>query len=56
MSEGANYFRWHTARFGAEEYWHGLLNHDRSKSPGFAEIVATVKRYMKLARTSNPGY
>jgi beta-galactosidase len=47
---GVNYFRWDTARFGAEEYWHGLLNHDRSKSPGFAEIVATVKDMKSLGR------
>ncbi|HKR86039.1 MAG TPA: beta-galactosidase, partial [Terriglobales bacterium] len=30
---GINYFRWYTATFGAEEYWHGMLNHDRSQSP-----------------------
>ena len=22
------FFRWRTARFGAEQYWHGLLEHD----------------------------
>ncbi|HKU24290.1 MAG TPA: beta-galactosidase [Candidatus Sulfotelmatobacter sp.] len=47
---GVNYFRWDTARFGAEEYWHGLLNHDRSKSPGFDEIIATVKDMKALGR------
>lgn len=47
---GVNYFRWDTARFGAEEYWHGLLNHDRSKSPGFDEIVRTVKDMKTLGR------
>jgi len=45
---GINYFRWDSATFGAEEYWHGLLNHDRSKSAGFAEIVATVKELTGL--------
>ncbi|HEX3436826.1 MAG TPA: beta-galactosidase [Pseudacidobacterium sp.] len=39
---GINYFRWDTATFGAEEYWHGMLNHDRSKSAGFDEIIRTV--------------
>jgi beta-galactosidase len=39
---GINYFRWDTANFGAEEYWHGLLNHDRSKSAGFEEIRRTI--------------
>lgn len=40
---GVNYFRWDTATFGAEEYWHGLLRHDRSHSPGFDEIVTTIR-------------
>jgi beta-galactosidase len=47
---GVNYFRWDTAKFGAEEYWHGMLNHDRSKSPGFDEMVETVKAMKSLGR------
>jgi beta-galactosidase len=45
---GINYFRWDTANFGAEEYWHGLLNHDRSKSPGYAEIGQTIRELKSL--------
>jgi len=45
---GINYFRWDTASFGAEEYWHGLLNHDRSRSPGFEEVQQTVKELKGL--------
>lgn len=45
---GVNYFRWDTATFGAEEYWHGMLNHDRSKSPAFDEILQTVKELKAL--------
>ena len=45
---GVNYFRWDSAKFGAEEYWHGLLNHDRSKSPAFDEIIKTVKELKAL--------
>ncbi|MGH9584669.1 MAG: beta-galactosidase, partial [Bryobacteraceae bacterium] len=45
---GINYFRWDTATFGAEEYWHGLLNHDRSKSPGYDEIRQTVRELKTL--------
>ena len=45
---GVNYFRWDTATFGAEEYWHGILNHDRSRSPGFDEIKQTVKELKGL--------
>jgi len=45
---GINYFRWDTATFGAEEYWHGLLNHDRSKSPGFDEVAQTIRELKGL--------
>ena len=47
---GINYFRWDTANFGAEEYWHGLLRHDRSKSPGFDEIQRTMAEMKALGR------
>jgi beta-galactosidase len=47
---GINYFRWDTADFGAEEYWHGLLRHDRSHSPGFDEIVQTMRELKSLGR------
>jgi len=47
---GVNYFRWDTATFGAEEYWHGILNHDRSKSPGYDEIKQTVKELKALGQ------
>src|SRR6185369_16055371 len=45
---GVNYFRWDTATFGAEEYWHGMLNHDRSKSPAFDEIKQTLNELKSL--------
>jgi len=45
---GINYFRWDTANFGAEEYWHGMLAHDRSKSPAFDEIAQTARELKKL--------
>jgi beta-galactosidase len=45
---GINYFRWDTADFGAEEYWHGVLNHDRSPSVGFDEIRQTIKELKSL--------
>lgn len=47
---GINYFRWDTATFGAEQYWHGMLNHDRSKSPAFDEIIQTIKELKSLGR------
>ncbi|MBK8795160.1 MAG: beta-galactosidase [Anaerolineales bacterium] len=32
------FFRWRTARFGTEQYWHGLLEHDGRTSRRYAEI------------------
>ena len=47
-AKGINYFRWDTANFGAEEYWHGMLRHDRSHSPGFDEIQQTIRELKSL--------
>src|SRR5262249_48154791 len=51
---GINYFRWDTANFGAEEYWHGMLTHDRAKSPAFDEIAQTVRAMKNLGPDSLP--
>ncbi len=32
------FFRWRTARFGTEQYWHGLLDHDGHTSRRYEEI------------------
>jgi beta-galactosidase len=32
------FFRWRTARFGTEQYWHGLLDHDATPSRRYEEI------------------
>jgi beta-galactosidase len=54
---GINYFRWDTATLGAEQYWHGMLNHDRSQSPAFGEILQTVKELQSLGpEFLNSGY
>ena len=45
---GINYFRWDTTNFGAEEYWHGMLRHDRSHSPGFDEMQQTIRELKSL--------
>ena len=37
-AEGIVYFRWRPARFGAEQYWHGILNHDGTPGRRFEEI------------------
>jgi beta-galactosidase len=45
---GVNYFRWDTANFGTEEYWHGILTHDRANGLAYDEIVQTVQELKKL--------
>jgi beta-galactosidase len=45
---GIQYFRWDTTTFGAEEYWHGILQHDRRPSPGFDEIKQTIRELKAL--------
>ena len=37
-ADGLLFFRWRTARFGAEQYWHGLLEHDARPGRRYAEI------------------
>ena len=37
-ADGMIFFRWRTARFGAEQYWHGLLNHDGTPGRRFEEL------------------
>ncbi|HUY81382.1 MAG TPA: beta-galactosidase [Acidobacteriaceae bacterium] len=49
---GINYFRWDTARSGAEEYWHGMLRYDRTPSPGFDEIRATIGELKALGEAA----
>jgi len=37
-ADGIVFFRWRTARFGTEQYWHGLLEHDGTPGRRYAEI------------------
>jgi len=37
-ADGIVFFRWRTARFGTEQYWHGLLDHHGHPGRRYAEI------------------
>jgi beta-galactosidase len=37
-ADGIVFFRWRTARYGTEQYWHGLLEHDARPGRRYAEI------------------
>ncbi len=39
-ADGIVYFRWRTARFGAEEYWHGILDHHGIPGRRYHEVKA----------------
>ena len=38
-ADGIVYFRWRTCRFGAEEYWHGILDHDGVPRRRYREVA-----------------
>ena len=45
------YFRWRPCRYGTEQYWHGILNHDGSTNRRYDEIKTTrdeLKRFEDL--------
>ncbi len=39
-ADGVVFFRWRTARFGIEEYWHGVLDHHGKPGRRYTEIKA----------------
>jgi len=48
-ADGALYFRWRTCRFGAEEYWHGILDHDGVPRRRYHEIKKVSEELRKVA-------
>ena len=43
------FFRWRTARFGTEQYWHGLLDHDGTAGRRYAEVKKMEVKSRSLA-------
>lgn len=37
-ADGIVFFRWRTCRFGVEQYWHGILDHDGQGRRRYAEV------------------
>ena len=48
-ADGVLYFRWRTCRFGAEEYWHGILDHDGIPRRRYYEIKKVSEELRKAA-------
>ncbi len=47
-ADGIVYFRWRTCRFGTEEYWHGILDHDGKPNRRYAEVQRTGQELATL--------
>ena len=52
MAHGAEaiiYFRWRACRFGTEEYWYGILDHDGVPRRRYEEIKAIGNSFQDLS-------
>ena len=47
-ADGIVYFRWRTCRFGAEEYWHGILDHDGIPRRRYREVAAMGEQLRQI--------
>lgn len=45
------FFRWRTARFGTEQYWHGLLDHDARPGRRYEEIKQMGAELQRIGDT-----
>jgi beta-galactosidase len=48
-ASGINYFRWRTARWGHEEYWHGVLPHSGRANRRYDELKQTGEEIEKIS-------
>ncbi len=59
-AEAVVFFRWRTCRFGTEEYWHGVLDHDGAprrryqEAAQFAKEIAQLGDALQSAQPANP--
>jgi beta-galactosidase len=47
-AEAVFYFRWRTARFGTEQHWHGILDHDGRPRRRYREIRELARELLQL--------
>jgi beta-galactosidase len=50
-ASGINYFRWRTARWGQEEYWHGVLPHSGQANRRYTELQQTGEELERIGAT-----
>jgi beta-galactosidase len=49
-ADGIVFFRWRTARFGAEQYWHGVLDHHGEPGWRYAEVQHMGEELARVGR------
>ena len=49
-ADGMIYFRWRTARYGTEQYWHGVLDHHAQPRRRYAEVKEIGAELSKVGR------
>jgi len=49
-ADGVVFFRWRTARYGTEQYWHGLLDHHGQPGRRYAEIKQMGAELQKIGK------
>ena len=47
-ADGILYFRWRSCRFGTEQYWHGILDHDGRPRRRYQEVKAMGQELARL--------
>ncbi len=47
-ADGMIFFRWRTARFGTEQYWHGILDHHGIPGRRYDEVKAMGRQMAKI--------
>ena len=59
VAHGADYvsfFRWRTAAFGTEMYWHGILDYDNCDTRRLSEVRALSERFDRISETTGASY
>jgi len=48
-ADGVSYFRWRACLSGAEQYWHGILDHDGTPRRRYGEVRKIGEEFQKIA-------
>jgi beta-galactosidase len=54
-ADGIVFFRWRTCRFGTEQYWHGILDHDGQGRRRYAEVKEMGQQIARIGSLISGG-